>query len=70
MYKVKSLQENLSNIFNIKKAQSFDNFNNLLLKGNLKFISYGDYLLQNKNATKIERQRALKNHFYNYRTKY
>ena len=67
MYKTKSLPSNLNCLeLSIKKIKSFDNFNDLILKGQIKYISYGKYVNQNKNTTKKERQNALKNHFYNY----
>ena len=68
MYKTKSLPSKLNcEGFYIRKEKSFDNFNDLILKGDLKYMSYGQYLMENQDTTRIQRQRALKNHFYNYK---
>ena len=64
MYKTKSLPSNLNYLeLSIKKVKSFDNFNDLILKGQIKYISYGKYVNQNKNTTKKERQNAFKKSF-------
>lgn len=66
MYKTKSLSSNLDYLEkSIIKIKSFDNFNDLILKGQVKYMEYDDYVNQNKDTTKKGRQNALKNYFYN-----
>ena len=51
----------------IKKGCSFNDFQNLELKGQVVYISYGQFLAIRKETTREERQRAIKNHYYNYK---
>ena len=66
MNKSKSLSslESLNNL-KLKKNYLFNNNNKLLLKGKIYFLSYGNYLNNNKKRLKIDRQRAIKNFYYN-----
>ena len=66
MNKSKSLSflKSLNNL-KLKKNYSFNDYNKLLLKGKIYFLSYGNYLNNNKKRLKIDRQRAIKNFYYN-----
>ena len=66
MNKSKSLSslESLNNL-KLKKNYSFNDYNKLLLKGKIYFLSYGNYLNNNKKRLKIDRKRAIKNFYYN-----
>jgi len=56
MYKTKSLPSNLDYLEKIiTKNKSFDNFNDLILKGQLKYIDYNNY--ENKNKITIKKER-------------
>jgi len=64
MYKTKSLPSNLDYLEKIiTKNKSFDNFNDLILKGQLKYIDYNNYENKNKITIKKERQNTLKKLF-------
>jgi len=52
---------------NIKKNKSFNNFCELDLKGCVKYLSYGQFLTVRKETTREERQKAIKNHYFNYK---
>ena len=66
MNKSKSLYflESLNNL-KLKKNYSFNDYNKLLLKGKIYFLSYGNYLNNNKKRLKIDRQKRIKNFYYN-----
>ena len=49
----------------IKKGYSFNDFQDLVLKGQVVYISYGQFLSIRKETTREERQRAIKNYYYN-----
>lgn len=49
----------------IIKRQSFNDFFDLNLNGDVKYISYGQFLNIKKKTTREERQCAIKNHYYN-----
>ena len=51
----------------IKKGCSFSDFQNLELKGQVVYISYGQFLSIRNETTREERQRAIKNYYYNYK---
>tara|TARA_B100000886_G_scaffold340067_1_gene307770 strand:- start:18606 stop:18785 length:180 start_codon:yes stop_codon:yes gene_type:complete len=51
---------------NIKKGKSFNDFQNLELKGKVKYLSYGEFLTLRKNTTREKRQIAIRNYYYNY----
>lgn len=65
MKKSSSLSKNLENA-QIKKGCSFNDFQNLELKGCVKYLSFGQFLTIRKETTREERQRAIKNHYFNY----
>tara|TARA_B100000035_G_scaffold308360_1_gene312897 strand:+ start:2682 stop:2861 length:180 start_codon:yes stop_codon:yes gene_type:complete len=50
----------------IKKGRSFNDFQNLELKGKVKYLSYGEFVTLKKNTTREKRQIAIRNHYYNY----
>lgn len=50
----------------IKKGKSFNDFQNLELKGKVKYLSYGEFVTLKKNTTREKRQIAIRNHYYNY----
>lgn len=66
MNKCKSLSSFETNIEKTKKIKSFNDFENLILNGTVKFLSYGEYLMKNLETTRVQRQRAIKNHYSNY----
>lgn len=61
-----SLPNKLYELSNIKKGNSFNDFDKLELDGKVKFLSYGNYLMKNKETTREQRCRAIKNHYSNY----
>lgn len=62
-----SISKNLENTQKkgIKKGYSFNDFQDLELKGQVMYISYGQFLSIRKETTREERQRAIKNYYYN-----
>ena len=67
MNKCKSMSSLDNYIKEPKKVNSFNDFENLILNGSVNFLSYGTYLARNPNTTRIQRQRAIKNHYINYK---
>lgn len=51
---------------NIKKGKSFNDFQNLELKGKVKYLPYGEFLCKKKETTRQIRQIAIRNYYYNY----
>lgn len=51
---------------NIKKGKSFNDFQNLELKGKVKYLPYGEFLSKKKETTRHIRQIAIRNYYYNY----
>lgn len=64
---MKRNNSNVNNLVNnnFLKGKSFSDFQNLELEGSVKYLSYGDYLEKNKNTTREQRQKAIKNYYYN-----
>ena len=59
-----NMEEHIIN--DIKKGKSFNDFQNLELKGKVKYLSYGEFLALRKNTTREKRQIAIRNYYYNY----
>jgi len=68
MIKSYSIPMNLENA-TLKKGYSFNDFQDLELKGQVTYISYGQFLSNKKETTREERQRAIKNYYYNNKYK-
>ena len=47
------------------KSNSFHDFNDLILQGDVSFISFGTFLNKFPNSSKQKRLMATKNHYYN-----